>query len=250
MEPSRTAPHQEAAIFDSLLSYIDDSVKGGLSQLSVELHQALLEAASRDGGDSAVVRERCSHGGALCLRKGCINTAIHALNSPNAEVFANYLAHGAIGVAYKDPGELGGEEETPKQTSGPNLRQAYDPLSGLEMGIAGICVLQDVSPTNRVAEVIGQSCDSFSPRPEGLTEFDVRNLKNGPGPRNLTEHYDQLQSPVAELSRVGRNKGCTGLSRRPRTSGGLPGAANRGIRSQARDPSHGPLPPLHISTRR
>ena len=139
-----------------------------------------------------MVRERCSHGGALCLRKGCINTAIHALNSPNAEVFANYLAHGAIGVAYKDPGEPGGEEDTPKQASGPNLRQAYDPLSGPEMGIAGICVLQNVSPTNRVAEVIGQSGDSFSPRPEGLTEFDVRNLKTVLGheiSRNTMTNY-------------------------------------------------------------
>ena len=124
-----------------------------------------------------MVREWCSHGDTLCLRKGCINTAIHALISPNAEVLASYVEHGATSVAHNGPGEPGGEEEAPKQASDPSPKQAYNPLSGPEVGIAGTCVLPDVGPATGVAGVIGRRDDNPSPCSEGLTEADVGNIK-------------------------------------------------------------------------
>ncbi len=111
------------------------------------------------------------------MRKGCINTAIHALISPNAEVFASYLAHRATGVACDDLGEPGGEEDTLEQASGPSLRQVYDSLSGHETGIAEICVFPQVLPATGVVAVIDPRGDGSSPWSEGLTESDVGNLK-------------------------------------------------------------------------
>ena len=117
------------------------------------------------------------HGNSRFVYKLCIDTAIHALISPNAEVFASYVEHTATSVAYDGPGEPGGEEDAPEQASGPSQKQAYDSLSGARVGIAGTCVLLDVGPATGVMGVIGPRDDGSSPCSEGLTEADVGNIK-------------------------------------------------------------------------
>lgn len=124
-----------------------------------------------------MVREWCSHGDTLCLRKGCINTAIHALSSPNSEVFANYVEHRATSVAYDGPGELVGKEDTPVQASGLRPKQACDPLSVAGVEISGTCVLPDVAPSSGMMGVMGPRDDGSSAWSAGLTEADVGNIK-------------------------------------------------------------------------